>query len=1199
MKKFIYTFLFSLFLFSSSNIVAQSLTPLDKAMAYVETNAEKWGLEKTDFSNTLISDMYTNNKTGVTYIYLIQGYNNIPVNNAITSIAINKNGKLVSSDPGYIIGLKNKINTITPTLAPMAAIKSTVAHLGIKATYLPVLQKSNPEKGIYNFGKADFSENEITVSLTYIAIDDQVKLAWSLAVNQIDNEDYYNTFVDATNGEVISKYNYTNKCTVHQGQYANHKGCKKEIVKSPIATYEEAATAVNAAAGTYNVFALPIESPLYGERELLVDPYFTDSSPYGWHDSNGADGAEDFITRGNNVHAFLDKENSGFSLGDEPDGGDALVFDFPYDINSSAEDNEQGATVNLFYMVNMMHDITKRLGFDEQAGNFQINNYGNGGNGGDQVLAQASDGIDLPTPTLDNANFATPPDGGNGEMQMFLWTNPSGILSIDAPTELSGFVNDVGTATGQNGFGAAIPTIDDAPISGKLVVARSSSASSPTTCCTEIVNGDEINGNIALIDRGLCDFSLKAYHAQQAGAISVIICNVVGGGDTDGLSSFGMSGGDHASEIDIVPLSLGKTDCDVIRASLLSNIDVQVTIQSRPPMGPEFLDGAVDNGIIAHEYGHGISNRIIGGPSQAGCLTSDEQAGEGISDYFSLVTTVEDGDMGTDLRGIGNYADGKTINGRGIRRYPYSTDIDASPLVYNDIIGSTSQYDVGEVWTNALWEVYWNFVDKFGLDINWEDDNSGNYKAVKLTIEGMKISGCNPSLIDLRNGILNADTIFYNGENASLIWAGFAKRGFGYLANDGGTTDDRNDGEQNFDPEPLSIAKLKVQKSGPSVANAGDEITITLTAQNHIPETRTGVKIIENIPEGLTYVEGSASVSATLLSDFLTLDIGTMEYKDEVSITYKAIVDATLESETLFYDNIENPDFGNYDFGATESFTLWQQSYDVAHSGDISWWASQEDSEVESDFYMDVKNINVVGERPVLRFVHRYDTETGSDGGFIQVSVAGSDVFEDVKQHFIHNGYPIGINYTTFAIPSLEGFSGTSNDKFISSYLDLSAYNGKEIIVRFRFGTNATGGVTASNPGWFVDDIEIMDLNSFNSIACIVSDSDDDECTRPLTVLVNSNTIIGTNDATLDNYDVTIAPNPTSDYVTVAIKANKKAEVQLSITTVEGKLLSAQNVFLGQNEVVRTIDVSSFNPGIYFVKILSDEGIITRKIIVQ
>jgi len=41
------------------------------------------------------------------------------------------------------------------------------------------------------------------------------------------------------------------------------------------------------------------------------------------------------------------------------------------------------------------------------------------------------------------------------------------------------------------------------------------------------------------------------------------------------------------------------------------------------------IDGDLDNGIIAHEYGHGISIRLTGGPSDSDCLNNSEQMGEG------------------------------------------------------------------------------------------------------------------------------------------------------------------------------------------------------------------------------------------------------------------------------------------------------------------------------------------------------------------------------------------------------------------------------------------------------------------------------------------------------------------------------------------------------------------------------------------
>jgi len=72
---------------------------------------------------------------------------------------------------------------------------------------------------------------------------------------------------------------------------------------------------------------------------------------------------------------------------------------------------------SLFYFVNVAHDYYYGLGFDEASGNFQRSNFGRGGAEKDPVLAEAQDGL-----TLNNANFATPPDGTSPRLQVGLFT---------------------------------------------------------------------------------------------------------------------------------------------------------------------------------------------------------------------------------------------------------------------------------------------------------------------------------------------------------------------------------------------------------------------------------------------------------------------------------------------------------------------------------------------------------------------------------------------------------------------------------------------------------------------------------------------------------------------------------------------------------------------------------------------------------
>ncbi|MFT6336309.1 MAG: putative repeat protein (TIGR01451 family) [Halioglobus sp.] len=1201
MKKFLYTFIFTFILAGSSMLMAQSQTNLDKGLRFVEQNAQKWGLVESDYADIMVSDMYSNHKTGVTYIYLIQAYKGIPVNNAITPVIISSEGRISVVKHGFVQGLETKVNGTKPSLTPTAAIKSSVAHLGLVAKDMPVLLRSDVDKNIFDFGVADFAHNEISVKLTYVLENNQLRLAWNLAIDEKQDSDYYSVFVDASNGQVISKFNYTKSCTFHKDQYSKHKGCDHaHDNKEPMATLAEANAAMTAASGSYSVYALPTESPIHGPLVSVTSPHFTDSSPFGWHDTNYSDGPEFTITRGNNVHAFLDKDDTSISSGDEPDGGDALDFSsYSHVALGQALDNQDASTVNLFYTANMVHDITERLGFDEQAGNFQQNNNGVGGLGGDYVLAKASAGFGLPGPLLNNADFSTPPDGSNGRMRMFLWNNPSGILSVDSPPALAGFIGDIiearDPATGLITWGTEVPGPQDTPVTGKVVIAVEDSPGNPITACNPILNADEVNGNIALVDRGLCDFSMKAYNAQIAGAISVIICNVDGGSALGGMGP-----GDNNELVTIIPLLIPKADCDRIKASILSNIDVTLTLQSRDPMGPTYLDGSVDNGIIAHEYGHGISNRLTGGPGAAGCVSSAEQAGEGISDFFSLVLTVEEGDQGTDSRGIGNYADAQPANGGGIRGFPYSTDMSVNPRTYDDIKVAGGVHEFGETWATALWEIYWGFVNRDGLDMKWEDEDAGNYKAVRLVIEGMKMGPCNPSLIDARDAILQADTMFYSGSNAELLWTAFAKRGFGYLADDGAGSDDATDGTENFDPYPQAIQTMKIQQVNETIAEPGDELTVTITAQNHIPDTQTDVVITSNIPAGLTYVDGSSSMTATHENGVLSIPVGDMVFDQNITITYNVTADAGVSSETLFIDDLEEEDDEGYITDVIEGDVIWNFAYPTANSGSISWWASQPNIDEEIDYWLNIPPLQVVGNTPALRFFHKYDTEFGADAGFVRVSTDGGVVFQDVKDKWIRNGYNSSVQYGTFAIPLLEGFSGSTDDQFIDSYLDLTDFKGEEIIVRFRFGTDDNTGPDVPERGWFLDDFEMMDLIRYEAITCIASsNTSGEQCATPVQIIIDSDGVVGLNDDELEGFNIGISPNPASDYITVGLTAEVKTPVQILLTNIDGKVVSAQNAVAKPSAIARTFDTSSLQAGMYLVQIKSATGITTKKVIIQ
>jgi len=204
-------------------------------------------------------------------------------------------------------------------------------------------------------------------------------------------------------------------------------------------------------------------------------------------------------------------------------------------------------------------------------------------------------------------------------------------------------------------------------------------------------------------------------------------------------------------------------------------------------------DGDVDNGIIIHEYTHGISNRLTG--SGVGCLSNIEQMGEGWSDYFALMMTHDwasalPGDGFSKPRGIGTYALNQPITGLGIRQYRYTTDMSVNPLTYGNLSTVAVPHGVGTIWCTALWDMTWEIIQTAGINPSLHNiaANGGNAIALKLVTEGLRLQPCSPGFIDGRNAILKADTLFFGAQYSCAIINAFARRGMGVGASQGSSS---------------------------------------------------------------------------------------------------------------------------------------------------------------------------------------------------------------------------------------------------------------------------------------------------------------------------------------------------------------------------------------------------------------------------
>jgi len=498
-------------------------------------------------------------------------------------------------------------------------------------------------------------------------------------------------------------------------------------------------------------------------------------------------------TTGNNVDAYADlfgtfhtdgsgqtvvDSGQGFDLGTTDVRGAITApgtFDYPYtpDSDPTTASQRQFAIVDLFYLNNWLHDWWYDNGFNEAAGNAQASNYGRGGVEGDPLLVEAQD-----FSGRNNANMSTPPDGGSPRMQQYLWDGAQDGEVTITPNAGAAYTLGFNTASfGPSNFDVSGTVINAAPVNG----------------CTALTNAADVAGKIAIIDRGVCSFAVKARNAEDAGAIGVIIANNAAG------SAPGLGGADPS--ITIGTLSVSQADGQRVRND---GAITPVAARLRLRTSADF-DSTVDAQIVAHEWFHYASNRLVG---DALGLSSQQGVGmgEGWADFSGLMLTVRPEDRsvaGNDLY-QGAYPQSYYSSGNayfGIRRAPYSTSLSTFPLTFKHIedgvplpttapiafgadgSANSEVHNIGEIWANTLWEIYASLLNDPRNSFVQAQNRMKSY-----IIAGLKMTPDAPTLLEARDGLLAAAYVT-DAADFDLMAAAFAKRGMGV----GAVAPDRND----------------------------------------------------------------------------------------------------------------------------------------------------------------------------------------------------------------------------------------------------------------------------------------------------------------------------------------------------------------------------------------------------------------------
>jgi extracellular elastinolytic metalloproteinase len=255
-------------------------------------------------------------------------------------------------------------------------------------------------------------------------------------------------------------------------------------------------------------------------------------------------------------------------------------------------------------------------------------------------------------------------------------------------------------------------------------------------------------------------------------------------------------------------------------------------------------DGAYDMAVVAHEYGHAISNRMVAGPDTGTGSTQGQTESWSdliFAEYFrgNGISTGE----GANPFALAPYVSGNKQ--RGIRNY----GMNQSPLNYSNLgydgNGSTSPHADGEIWSatnydlaealNAKYDAQFPSSDK-ALQLRCAegvlpaDQCPGNRRWAQIMFDGFLLNPAGSSMLDSRDAMLAADLLRFDGANQAELWRAFAKRGMGGTAS--------SDGVDDRDPVP-----------GWSSPLADDEATVTFTATGADGSEIEGMQVFTGVYE--------------------------------------------------------------------------------------------------------------------------------------------------------------------------------------------------------------------------------------------------------------------------------------------------------------------------------------------------------------
>ncbi len=941
---------------------------------FLTQNAGLIGASRKQISELKVVADYTNPDGILSFVELDQEINGIPVFRGEIKAGFTKDGEMIRVINNFAPGLDYG-SLSTDFGDPVSALMAAARSIGADVSQVVQPQASTASTNLQTvFGTGDSAS---TAEKMYFPVEPAVAIpAWRVLIWQPVNA--YYVIVDAQTGTMLWRKNLTEDQTqpATYSVYAN-PNAMINLAHSPF-PLSPGPLSPNGSQG------LPVSRTIV--TRIGNEPPYTFNN-LGWV----PDGVT--ITDGNAVQAGLDRDGTdgvdpnseavssirSFAFGFNPLNPNTNAGDAPVAVPQTypGNDYQQGVVTQLFYICNLFHDETYRLGFTEAAHNFQNVNFTGQGVDSDRVRAEGQD-----SSGTNNANFTSGADGVRGRMQMYLFT---------------------GT-----------------------------------------------NPNI---------------------------------------------------------------------------------------------DGSLDADVVLHEHTHGLSNRLHGNGSG---LTNDmsRSMGEGWSDFYALSMLSQPGDPVNGTYATASYvtynwfqsAGFVNNNYYGIRRFPYAiksatggpSNLPYNPLTFADIdqtkmdlgdgayprgpVGGSNGDEVhnaGEIWCSVLWEIRAKMITRLG----W---NGGNRKALQLVTDGMKLAPLSPTFLQERDAIIAAGLASDPAGDVADIWDGFATRGMGASASIqnvggnsiGGTGTARV--TEAFDlPNLILSPGVGIDDTGGnrnSFADPGETLKLNVVLTNQTGRTATNVVL---------QLVGGGSVNSLSLESGPTFSL--------LSVNYTVPADAACGTVLTLTFNV-NSSLGPVSFTRTLAVgtpvTTFIQNFDAVTppAAPAGWTiassyapmtfvstSTSPDSGTVSMFAADLPNcttgcattdggsteltsptIPVTATASTVTFRHKFNSETGWDGGVLEISIGGGE-FQDIIAAggtFLQNGYTkqIGVSSPN-PLGGRDGWTGDSGGYITTVVRIPSSAAGQNIQFRWRFGADSNAAPLGG--GWNVDTISFAGAYSCTPLATV------------------------------------------------------------------------------------------------------------------